>query len=222
MTAPCDRFEREALLDIERGAPLDPHFATCADCRAAAERHRALAEDLRSLVGGEEPPAGWRDAVWERAAAGPARRRSHGWTWAAGLAAAAAVAVVLLPRPAARPVSLAVDVLAGPAAARRTDTTAVGSRLALRIPLRGEGRAELRVYRNDTDLVLRCADQPPCRRSGRDLVAEVTLDAIGRYQPVAVVFTREVPAPGRGLDRDSADAMESGAAVYLGREVTVE
>jgi hypothetical protein len=223
VSAPCDRFEREALLELERGHALDPHFASCPDCLAAAGRHRALAEGLRTLAEGEEPPEGWRERVWEQAAA----RRTVGPRWwksalvPAALAAAAAL-VLLLPRPAARPVSLDVDVLSGTGAPRRAASAAAGDRLSLHIPVGGRSHAELRLYRNDTDLVLRCSDQPPCRRDRSSLSAEVRLETMGRYQAVVVVSTHPAPPAGNGLDRDSAAALESGAAVFFGREVVVE
>jgi hypothetical protein len=222
MTARCDRFEREGLLELERGRPLDPHFAACPDCRAMAERYEALTGGLRSLGQGEEPPAGWRNRVLEMKASAAGRRWQR-WAWApAGLAAAAALAVLLLPRPAARPIGLEVDVASGSAPARRTAMVVAGDRISLRIRVNRGSHAELRLYRNDTDLLLRCSGQPPCRRDATGLSAEVTLDTMGRYQPVAVVSAQPLPPAGKGLDSDSAAAFESGAAVYFGREVTVE
>ena len=78
MNSPCDRFETEALLRLERGEPLDEHFATCPDCREARAVYERLRQEIAEVDGEEEPPPGWEARVRERI---EQRRRRPRWAW---------------------------------------------------------------------------------------------------------------------------------------------
>src|SRR5450432_4180090 len=95
----CDRFEREALLLLEEGKPLDDaHFQTCSDC----QRARALYDKIRAELKRPQEsalPAGFEQGVFAALDAGGKAPRSSPWQRRApwltgGLLAAAAVAGV--------------------------------------------------------------------------------------------------------------------------------
>ncbi|HEV8631012.1 MAG TPA: hypothetical protein VGV61_11900 [Thermoanaerobaculia bacterium] len=218
----CNRFAEEALLRIEQGLPLDDHFATCPDCLEARAVYERLRAGIASLEGDLAPSPRWQAEVWRRIEARRARRRGWlPWVLATGLAAALAV-LLLLRTPAGDlgSVSLRADVQRG-AAVLRGDEARPGDLLRLVASTGGAAHAELRVYRNDRELVLRCADRQPCVRSGRSLRAIVALDAVGSYQPLLLVGEQPFPPPTADLDRDAAAALARGARVELGPAVVV-
>jgi hypothetical protein len=225
MTA-CDRFEEEALLRLEQGEPLDEHFAACPDCLAARAAYERLQEAIAAtgMMGtGDEPPPGWQAAVWQRI---EERRSRPRWTWALGASAAmAALAAALffaVPRTPSVP-SLVQELIAGGATVRAA-APHPGDRLLLRAETAGAAHAELRVYRNGRDLVLRCPEDvasSACRREGSALRAELTIPSAGTFQAVLVLGDALPPPPGAGLDRDSGAALDRGARVVLGDELTV-
>src|SRR5262249_31966497 len=104
----CHRFEEEGLAQLERGMPVEEHFTTCADCRAARATYERLGRALRSVGADVGPPAGWQERVGAAAAADD-RSRSGGrrlWWVPVGMAAAAAAVAVALwspPRVSAPP-----------------------------------------------------------------------------------------------------------------------
>lgn len=218
----CERFGEEQLLQIEQGAPLDPHFASCPDCLAARARYDALKQDLAALRDQFAPPAHWQQAVLEQARPRVVRRR---WLDAPTLAAAASVSIalaaLLLPRhPAAAP-SLEVRTQAAPQRTLRGAAAQAGDRLLLQASVAGSPQAELRVYRDDTVLVLRCSSAPPCRRDRDGLRAELVLAAPGNYQPLLLLSARALPDAQGSLDSDTAAAFAAGARAILGSEVLV-
>ena len=103
--------------------------------------------------------------------------------------------------------SLAVQIEAG-ATVRRGQEAQPGDRLILRATADEDRHAELRVYRNDRQLVLRCSQEPPCIRRGDTLEASLTFDAVGTYQSVLLTADEPLPAPGQGLDADTAAALD--------------
>ncbi len=224
----CGRFEAEALLAIEQGLPLDEHFGTCPDCRQARAAYERLRDGLASLDAELEPPPHWQARTWKWIAARRVRRRRWvPWTVVGGLAAALA-ALVLLRNPNANLTAASLRVeLEARGATRRGDEAHPGDRLRLRASIGGARHAELRVYRDDRELVLRCsAEQPPCAASGgwlrdRAIQAPVELDTVGRYQPLLLVGPRPFPGGGAGLDADVAAAVAGGAEVRMGRAVDV-
>ena len=222
----CRRFEDEALLRIERGLPLDEHFFTCSDCLAARAAYERLTAGIAGLDAAAEPPERWQTRVWQRIETRRGARRrwwtpARSWLLAGGLAAAAALLLfVRAPLEQARAASLAVEVRPG-GGVRRGAEARPGDRLVLRATTGTARQAELRVYRNDRELVLRCSDRAPCARQGSALRAELVLALTGRYQALVVAGDRRLPAPTGELDVDAARAEAAGAAVTLAPEIVV-
>jgi hypothetical protein len=223
----CDRFEAEGLLLLEQGLPLDEHFAACPDCLAAQAAYEQLCAEIAALDAQEEPPVGWQARVWERLDQRREHRRSRwlGWSgWlvpAAGVAAAASLAALFLIRPPEpRPPSLRAEVQAG-TTVRRGGEAQPGDLLRLTAATGGSRHAELRVYRNDTELVLRCSTDRPCTRQGDEVRAAVLLDAVGRYQPILMRAEKPLPPPVSDLEKDTSAALAAGADVRLGSEIIV-
>ncbi|MES1243406.1 MAG: hypothetical protein ABUT39_17475 [Acidobacteriota bacterium] len=215
----CRRFEEEGLLRLEQGLPLDDHFATCPDCLAERAAYERLREGIAKAGDGIEPPPGWQAGVWAAIEARK-RRRLSGW-WLLVPAAAVLLVAVLLLRPPTRTarLALAVEVEAGSGPVRRGDEAHPGDRLRLRAATGEAPHAELRVYRNDRALVLRCSTEPPCRLSDGTLEAELVLPSIGSYQSLLLTSDRPLPGAGGGLDADVAAALAAGARTTLGGEI---
>lgn len=223
----CGRFEAEGLLLLEQGLPLDEHFSTCPDCLAARAAYERLGAEISALGAEDEPPVGWQARVWERLDQRRERRRPRwaGWRgWlvpaGAGLAAASLAAFFLIRPPEPRPPSLRVEVQAG-ATVRRGGEAQPGDLLRLTAATGGARHAELRVYRNDTELVLRCSTDRPCSRRGDEVRAAVLLDSVGRYQPLLMRAERPLPPPVSDLEKDTSAALAAGADVRLGSEIVV-
>lgn len=215
----CERFETEGLLLLERGERLNGHFATCPDCREARAAYELLREQIAEVGADDEPPADWQARVQERIAE---RRRRPLWGWALAPLGAAALAAALffaVPRTPAAP-SLAQEIAQGDAV-HRSGSAAPGDRLVLRAETAGASNAELRVYRNGRDLLLRCPGATSCRRQGSELRVTWTLPSAGTYQAVLVLDDEPLPAPGKGLDPDAGAAFAQGAQVLLGDEIDV-
>ncbi len=217
----CDRFEREGLERLERGLPLDPHFETCPDCRRQRAAYERLGAAIRETGADLEPPADWeaqvRATIDSRRVARRYRSRSR---WLAPAAAAAVLVFLLLRPPEPVEMSLAVRVEAG-ATVRRGEEANLGDRLVLEANAGPDRHAELRVYRNDRQLVLHCSNEPPCIRRGDTLQASLPLDAPGTYQSVLLSAEEPLPAPAHGLDADTAAALDAGASFELGTEIEV-
>lgn len=217
----CRRFEEETLLRIEQGLPLDEHFSTCPDCVAARAAYDRLRAELASLGAELEAPERWQAQTWQRIEARRTRRRRWQPWLLVGSLAAAVVAFALLRTPQADlPATLRVEVETG-GTQRRGDEAHPGDHLTLQASTGGATHAELRVYRNDRELLLRCSANPPCVRSGRSLSAHLDLDAAGRYQPLLLVGPRAFPAPTGDLDGDTAAAVATGSEVELGHAIVV-
>jgi hypothetical protein len=220
----CDRFETEALLRLEQGLPLDEHFATCPDCLEARASYDRLRKGLGALGERHEPPARWQERVWEALEERRARRSRRWWLWSvvpAGVAAA--LAAFLLVRTPGEPlsVSLQLEVREGEGAVRRGLEAQPGDQLLLRATAGGAQHAELRVYRNDSDLILRCSDEPPCSRRGDSLEAMLDLQTVGRYQGLLFTSTAPIPPPVSDLDGDAGAALAAGAEIEIGPDVVV-
>jgi hypothetical protein len=107
---------------------------------------------------------------------------------------------------------------------RRAAGARPGDRLDLRAETAGSPHAELRIYRNGRELVLRCpsdSGDPSCRRDGGELRASLTLPSVGDYQAVLVLDDEPLPPPRKGLDPDAGAAFAQGAQVLLGDEISV-
>lgn len=218
----CDRFEREGLLALERGEPLDPHFDTCPDCVAARAAYERLGLALGRLHAEAEPPAGWEARVRQAIEARTSRRGSWLKWWLAvpAMVAAGLVAVVLLqPPPSSQRLALAVQVQAGEVVRRGTEAHP-GDRLEISAQTAGAEHAELRVYRNDRGPLLVCSGESPCRRKGDVLEASFVLPSVGRYQVLLLASASQLPTGSTGtLDGDAGRALAAGAKVELGPEV---
>ncbi len=223
---PCDRFEHEGLLRLEQGLPLDSHFDSCQACREARAASERLTGEIAAAGAEQEPPPQWQARVWagiERRRA--ARRRRRRWLrwWLAPVGAAAALLLIVTLRPnlVAPDGVFRVSVEPGPGA-RRGAEAQPGDRLILQAATGGTPHAELRVYRDDIELVLRCSTAAPCTRQGDNLRATLVLPAVGSYQPLLLLSDQPLPAPtGSGLDADSAAALDA-AHVDLGVEIRVQ
>lgn len=218
----CDRFETEAVLLLERGLPLDEHFSSCPDCLAAQAFYDRLRQRLAAVGEEDQPPVGWQAGVWERIEQQRGRRRWRPWWGLVPAALAASLAAVLLVRtPEPAPVFLKAEIEAGPSV-QRGDEAKPGDSLRLTASTGGARHAELRVYRNDAELVLSCSTESPCSRKGEDLQATVVLDGIGRYQPLLLFSKSPLPkASTQGLDADTEAVLAAGAEIELGKEIVV-
>lgn len=221
----CDRFETEGVLRLEQGLPLPEHYETCPDCIAAREAHERLRAGLAALGADDEPPPGWQARVWEKIEERKEQRKRHrGWLlWMVpALAGAAAVLIVLFllrPTPPAAP-SLVARVESGDTV-RRGEEAQPGDLLRLTATTGEAPYAELRVYRNDAEMVLRCSTESPCTRQGQDLTATLVLDGIGRYTPLLLCSKKPLPPGGGDLDTDTREALDAGAEIELGADVDV-
>lgn len=218
MTPRCERFESEGLLRLERGEPLDAHFATCPDCLEARAVHERLRREIGAAGAEDEPPPGWEARVWQRIE----RRRSRPrWAWALaplGAAVLAATLFLVLRTPAAP--SLIQEIVGGEAVVRAASAHP-GDRLEVRVETAGFAHAELRVYRNQGELLLRCPGGPSCERTRNGISASLVFPSAGEYQAVLVLDDEPLPAPGKGLDADTGAALDRGARVLLGERVSV-
>src|SRR5689334_16146345 len=184
----CERFEREALMMLERGEPLEPHFETCEDCRRKREIYSELVARLASLGAEDRPPAGYEARILERIAS----EQDHGhpqstnprrmW-WLASAMIAAALLVTLtmwLVReiestldPPALQASLTIEVVdadGGPIV-RGDGSAKPGDRILVHAVTGNLPHAELRIWRG-SELIERCTDTPPCRPTSGAIEAE--------------------------------------------------
>jgi TonB family protein len=93
----CNRFEREGILRIERGLPLDSHFDTCAACEVARHKYDTLLAALPTSQPDASPPPGWQSRILRAAAESDAARPAFsttGWGRPFAWAAVAAVGAV--------------------------------------------------------------------------------------------------------------------------------
>jgi hypothetical protein len=163
-------------------------------------------------------------AATARATPAPPRRWARGTIGAAAALAAAAVLLLWLwRRPetlAPATFALATEVLRGEAQVRG-DEPAVGDRLLVKCQAHAR-YVEIRVYRDDRVLVLRCPGAPGCTRDQGGARAELLVAAPGTYR--AVLFAADAPLPeprAEGLDADVGAAGAAGAKVITGKAVSV-
>ncbi len=107
-TGLCDRFEREGILQIERGLPLDNHFATCDSCGQAQQTYASLFAALPKSAPEVAPRMGWQSRVLQAAAeketvrptfSSAGRGTTDAWTAIAMIGALTAAALGFAPRP---------------------------------------------------------------------------------------------------------------------------
>jgi hypothetical protein len=243
--APCDRFAREGLAELEAGgleAELTAHVEGCAQCQAERARYRRLIGALAEVSAGarrrgdhvaralaradaEAIPIGRSterssDRAVERSR-GRANARRPALLAAPLVAMAAALALVWWLRrdPAPGPEPLPEPPRFAFELVEQPGRAMRGAaQLGQRLRVRARAGAALWVVRNDVELLLVCPRD--CRRDGAQLVGEVALDAIGHYQMVWL-STDQVPAPGGELARDLA-AVRAAGATYELRDVEVQ
>lgn len=212
MTAGCERFENEALLLLEQGQPLDEHFSTCPDCLEARAAYDRLREQLSNLGAEDEPAADWQARVWERIEQRKKRRWWQSWIAPVAVAATAAMAALfLIWIPSQKPAGLQIEIERG-TTIRRGVEAHPGDTLRLTATTGGARHSELRVYRNDTELIRRCSTDDLC---------SVVLDGVGRYQPLLLLSASPLPAPTSDLETDTGAALDAGAEIEMGPEVVV-
>ena len=216
----CQRFEDEALLLLEQGLPLDEHFSSCPDCLEARAAYDRLRGGLTSLGRHDEPRPDWQAAVWAEIERRKERRRRWSPWWIAPVALAAMTALFLIWIPGRTPAGLRIEIESG-TTVRRGAEAQPGDLLRLAATTGGARHSELRVYRNDTELVLRCSTEPPCSRGRGKLKATVVLDGVGRYQPLLICSEKPLPNIASDLDTDTDAALTSGANVELGPRIVV-
>lgn len=218
----CDRFEREGLLKLEQGESLDPHFDECADCTKKRDTYKKIMKELKTMQQNLKAPSGWQDKVWQTIALrkqGTPRR----WKWAlAPMAAAVAGAYLVfwVFLPTSSTVSISVSIEQSDAVTRGVNARP-GDELVIDAAIGDASIAEVLVYRNDYELVLRCSDKPPCSRRGRRIKARFVLEGIGSYQPILVLSESAIPPLTNQLDDDARIVLESGAKVELAEQVSV-
>lgn len=139
--------------------------------------------------------------------------------WASILAATLGW-MVLRPTTVPSKVGLDLQILAGSQAQQRGEAQP-GDVLRLSAGLGDFDYAEVRVYRDDQNLILACSEDPPCRRRGDRIEADVTLDAVGSYQAILAVSDQDLPSAEGSFDRDMGDLFRSGAQIELASEIEV-
>ena len=232
----CERFEREGLLRIEQGLPLDPHFDSCPDCLEARRAYTRLTHEIAELDATVEPLAGWQERVWTRIRRDRQESRSESrgaWRLARWLIPVGAVAAVALftfwpsALPAPAPPSIQAEILSGQATVRGLDAHP-GDQLRVRATMSGHERAELRIYFNGLDVIATCSAiagvrtvTGPCLLDGDALVMTTTLKSLGTYQPVLIVSAQAVPGSAGNMNQDIGAAIQAGAQVKPGDPIAV-
>lgn len=219
----CIRFESEGLARLEEGLDLDEHFDDCGDCRRAREAYERIKQNLGSIGDDEEPGGDWRTRVRERIESRAKRRRTRIRAAAAFLTAAAVLVALVIVRDAGspEPLTITVNVEEADGTLLRGEQARPGDRLVIAATVPEAQEVELRVYRDDHELVLSCSSGPPCERSEKTLNASLILPAVGEYQTVLFVSSKPLSVGDGSLDKDAGRALEAGASVRLGAVVTV-
>jgi hypothetical protein len=216
--------ERAVLLaDADEVDPNDPHVAGCADCQAQLAAMRRIARAMRDIGSDARRAPDHLERVWATLDREVGTHLSHtsrtrrktmiGVGAAAGILAMAAGTLLWLRRPAPAP-RFAVDVINSSEGAAIRGDAHLNDRL--RVRARADRAVTVRVYRNDSELLLECPRA--CRREGDTLVGDVALDAIARYQVLWIEGA--TPPPATTLDADIASVTAAGARYDL-RELEV-
>ena len=152
------------------------------------------------------------------------------WNWQPlALAAAAALLVIiglsvslrLRGAPSVAALRLDVSVLQG-AGGLRGGEAKPGDRLSLVAEVGQAPYAELRVFREERQLIFQC---PPvstsCQRQAARLEAQAPLPSVGRYQVLLAVSERPLPQPTGSFAEDSAALLNSGAKLQVSTPIQV-
>ncbi len=222
MTA-CDRFESEGLARFVAGQPLEPHFETCADCRAARASYQSVASALQQARDAYAPSGNWEAKVWARIQRGEGARQRPRWAALLGVAATVAALAVFFVSSVGGPDALVLStnqvergtglmVRGGASRGGDVQSAAPGDVLHLVVKVPRGKLGELRVYRGTNELVFQCAKSSACIRSKDGLEARVPMDRAGSYRTVIIAADKELPVASGNLDADYAAAMRSGTA----------
>jgi len=162
---------------------------------------------------------------WLVPAAAPAGRLTRRLAPAAALIVLVVASVVWLSWLAGE-VSFSVDVSSAQGAVRRGEDAHPGDILQLQAATGNYRYAELRVYFNDSEVVLRCSTEAPCSRDGNILAAALEMSSMGAYQPILFLSDNPLPLPLQfegleGLDQDVGAALEAGASYELAERISV-
>jgi hypothetical protein len=122
--------------------------------------------------------------------------------------------------PAQSPPGLRIEIERG-TTVRRGAEAQPGDLLRLAGSTGGANHAELRVYRNDVELILRCSTEAPCSSRRGELKGSVVLDGVGRYQPLLLYSEKPLPRSASDLETDTSAALAAGVEIELGPEVVV-
>ncbi len=211
--APLDEDERWLRAREEgRSLPaLEPERA------ASYERLTRLLRE-RELI--RAPASARRELILALdAAASDQRRRVWPWLAASALAAAAALAIWLLVPEGTADVFV-VEVRAPDGrfrAASAIDSPAIGDRLIVDVWHADLG--EVRIYRDDRDLIARCPGHPGCAGDGTRWTLTLRLDAPGIYR--AIRINGPVATPTGSFDGDIAALKGVGAILTIGGVIEV-
>ncbi len=222
----CERFETDGVALLAAGKPLVGHFAECRDCRDARVAYAALIGILGAHQANVQPPPGWQDTVWrtlrERGSLAESVGRSRR-LWLPAVLAAVLGLMVLVPRlfmPIEAP-TMKVALERGEVRYRAVEVAVPGDRLTIEATARRGTKVEVRVYRNEGELVARCPGAGDCDVTKERVRLVVPLDGVGIYQPVLLYGTDPLPPPESGLDADCGAALAAGGEIDLGEEIVV-
>lgn len=225
----CERFEQEGLLKLEQGESfdqeLDQHINGCADCRVARRSYQTIIQEMNNMQEQWKAPRGWQERVWQTIAV---REQKNGWSKyrsvLPALSAVASIAVVFLlvtvMWPTDNEISIDISIEPGGSVTRGVQASS-GDKLIIDAAIGETKYAEVLIYRNDNELVLRCSDKPPCNRRGNRISAELYLERMGSYQPMLVLSESTIPEHVSDLDQTAKIILESGARVELAKQITV-
>jgi len=213
----CERLRGDRLAGFDDGADPDEHERSCPDCIEARRSDRRVGDLIAGAHADRELPAAWFDATLAKIQAGPPRRARRGVVVGiAGVAAALAAIWLLWSRQDARDSApQLIARLDRGGESLRGNAPRPGDRLV--VHARGARRRylELRVYRADRELVLRCAADVACRPSGDVVDATVTLHEAGRYRAVLLCSDQALPPADATLDQAAAEVSKQGGVAVL-------
>jgi hypothetical protein len=218
----CRRFEEEILPSLIAGEQRGVHLDDCAECRAALAEYEQLTSALARVDAAARPRPDWQARVLAAVARKPQPSRRARWTVALSLSLAAAAMLLIVGRRSGREEpSIQVEVSHGPSQLRgAAGQAAPGDRLLVRAATGGKS-GELRVYRDDRELVARCGRDPVCDGAPRHPRVELRLPSVGRYRVVLVIDPPAQPVSGATMDDDLSALRAAGARVELGPTVEV-
>ena len=205
----CQRYETEGLTGFPPTPELRAHLATCAECQAAEGAYARLEKLLAVSSVQAAPPPGWEQRLDTRLAQGGRRFSLRSVALIASALAATLIAVLFFPRRTADEPLLATQSELIAATGRRAAGASVGSTWKVSVDL----RQEVRVWKNQSTLVLRCGASASdgCEGNGERRAANVLLSAPGEYRAMVLTAGSKPLAEPVSFDEDARLAREKGA-----------